>query len=47
MNDYYRNEPEQIKEKLNELKLYLNQQNISIEIEAAAEYYLDEELIRR
>jgi len=47
MSDYYRNEPEQIREKLNELKLFLIQQNISIEIEAAAEYYLDEELIRK
>ncbi len=47
MNDYYRNEPEQIRSKLSELNGYLHQQNIPITIEAAAEYFLDEELMRR
>ncbi len=47
MSDFYRNEPRQITEKLIELQRYLTEQNIQIEIEAAAEYYLDEELIKK
>lgn len=47
MSDFYRNDPQQIKEKLIILKQYLLEQNIEIEIEAAAEYYLDEELIKK
>ena len=42
MNDVYRNTPEIIEEKLRELKSQLANQQIEIEIEAAAEYYLDE-----
>lgn len=47
MNDYYKNEPETIKEKLNLVNQYLGTENINIQIEAAAEYYLDEALIER
>ncbi|MEQ8424644.1 MAG: CpsB/CapC family capsule biosynthesis tyrosine phosphatase, partial [Cyclobacteriaceae bacterium] len=47
MSDYYRNEPDQILEKLTLLKTYLTEQNISIAIEAAAEYYLDESLLAK
>jgi len=45
MSDYYRNDPAGIKAKLTELRSRLAQQNIPMEMEAAAEYYLDEELI--
>ena len=47
MSDYYRNEPSDIQNKLSQLKDYLSEQKISIDIEAAAEYYLDEELIKK
>ncbi|MBX2967661.1 MAG: capsular biosynthesis protein [Cyclobacteriaceae bacterium] len=46
MSDAYRNTPEGIRTKLNELKEYLHTKNISIELEAAAEYYLDEVFIK-
>lgn len=42
MGDFYRNTPEVIQERLEELRAALVQQDIPIEIEAAAEYYLDE-----
>lgn len=44
MSDTYRNTPEGIKAKCDELKLYLKARNLNIEISAAAEYYLDETL---
>lgn len=44
--DYYRNTPVLIQQGLAELNSYLAQQNMKFEIQAAAEYYLDEELIR-
>lgn len=47
MSDSYRNTPEGIREKLAELREYLWQAGISIEIHAAAEYYLDEDLSRK
>lgn len=47
MSDYYRNEPEQIKLKLAELKDRVAKENIPMELEAAAEYYLDEELMKK
>ncbi len=47
MNDVYRNTPEIIKEKLSELKSQLAIQQIEIEVEAAAEYYLDESVYRQ
>jgi len=47
MSDYYRNEPEPILAKLEELKAFLALNQIQITIEAAAEYYLDETLITK
>lgn len=46
MSDAYRNTPEGIRARLAELKEYLKSKNIGIEIEAAAEYYLDEAFIK-
>lgn len=46
-NDYYRNDSSTIHLKLKELKTVLQDRNISIDIEAAAEYLLDEELSRK
>jgi tyrosine-protein phosphatase YwqE len=45
MSDAYRNTPEGIREKLTELQHYLTSRSIDIEIEAAAEYYLDEAFV--
>ena len=42
MFDHYRNDPEIIKSKLGEVRAALKSESIDIEIEAAAEYYLDE-----
>jgi len=47
MSDVYRNTPEIIEGKLIELKSQLSEQKIEIEIEAAAEYYLDEHLYQQ
>jgi protein-tyrosine phosphatase len=47
MSDLYRNTPEIILESLTVLKGRLAQENIDIEIEAAAEYYLDEWFIEK
>lgn len=47
MSDYYRNEPEQILAKLEELKALLAENQIPVMVEAAAEYYLDETLIAK
>lgn len=47
MSDAYRNTTEGILTRLNELKAYLISRNINITVEAAAEYYLDEELVRK
>mgnify|MGYP001389514885 CR=1 FL=1 len=47
MSDFYRNEPDVIFEKLEQLNKYLKTEKINILIEAAAEYYLDESLIER
>lgn len=44
MSDYYKNSPDTILDGLKALRLELEKQYISIEIEAAAEYYLDENL---
>ena len=46
-SDYYRNEPSTIRQTLQELKGLIAKENIPISIEAAAEYYLDEELMRK
>lgn len=42
MSDYYKNTPAIIHAKLDEVKLALEKADIEIELEAAAEYYLDE-----
>jgi tyrosine-protein phosphatase YwqE len=47
MSDFYRNSNEDILNKLGELNHWLAKKNIQIQIEAAAEYYLDEELLKR
>ena len=47
MSDFFRNTTEGIQEKLHELNSWLAAKNISMEIQAAAEYYLDEELYRK
>jgi protein-tyrosine phosphatase len=44
MSDAYRNTPEIILEKLEELRVYLHEKNINMPVSAAAEYYLDESL---
>ena len=45
MSDFYRNEPEQIQERLNSLKQLLTDHGIEVTVDAAAEYYLDEVLV--
>jgi protein-tyrosine phosphatase len=47
MSDTYRNTPTIINTKLAELQAHLRKKEIDILVEAAAEYYLDEELIRK
>lgn len=42
MGDFFRNTPEIISEKLQELQCLIKDNNLSIKLEAAAEYYLDE-----
>lgn len=46
MNDFYRNTTLGIQNKRDELIAFMNGKNSSIQIEAAAEYYLDESLIQ-
>jgi protein-tyrosine phosphatase len=46
MSDAYRNTPAGINNKLQELKYYLLQKHIDINVSAAAEYYLDEALFK-
>jgi protein-tyrosine phosphatase len=46
-SDYYRNEPEGIIKALGELNDALKAETIPVVIEAAAEYYLDEELMKK
>lgn len=47
MSDFYRNTPEIILGKLAELKKYLREEEIHMEIEAAAEYYLDDGFLQK
>ena len=47
MGDFYKNTPEIISIKLTELRNSFKENNIQIEIEAAAEYYLDEWLMEK
>nr|HPM32400.1 capsular biosynthesis protein [Chryseolinea sp.] len=42
ISDAYRNTPEIIREKLEELRAHLKNVNVNVEIDAAAEYYLDD-----
>lgn len=44
MSDFYKNDPNTIKSGLQTVQQRLDQEGISIELEAAAEYYLDENL---
>jgi protein-tyrosine phosphatase len=46
MSDVYRNTPASINNKLQELRSYLLSRNIAVDIHAAAEYYLDETLVK-
>jgi len=47
MSDAYRNTNDDILARLEELREHLKQKNIDIEVDAAAEYYLDEDLYKR
>jgi tyrosine-protein phosphatase YwqE len=47
IQDIYRNTPALIREALVDLQAFLESQHVTFEIEAAAEYYLDEEMARR
>ena len=47
MGDYYRNTPEIILPKLEELRARIKLEGIDIQIDAAAEYYLDETLLQK
>jgi len=47
MADAYKNSEATILEKLEEVKSFLNEKKIDIQLEAAAEYYLDEGLIQK
>jgi tyrosine-protein phosphatase YwqE len=46
MSDAYRNTPAGIRSRLAELNHYLENKNIHIQLEAAAEYYMDEAFIK-
>jgi len=46
MSDTYKNTAEKILARLGKLQTYLNNQDIDIVIEAAAEYYLDEQVFK-
>lgn len=47
MSDYFRNTPEIILEGLSTLRIALKEHKIPVEIEAAAEYYLDDGFMRK
>jgi len=47
MSDFYRNSNEDILKQLDALNQWLTKKNIPVKIQAAAEYYLDEELLKR
>jgi protein-tyrosine phosphatase len=46
MSDTYKNTSEKILSRLSKLRAYLDTQEIDMEIEAAAEYYLDEQVFK-
>lgn len=47
MSDFYNNSSNLILQKLEEVKKYVSSKNLVIELEASAEYYFDEEFIKR
>lgn len=47
MSDYFRNTPETIKEGLALVRKAVKEENIPVQIDAAAEYYIDDGFIRR
>jgi protein-tyrosine phosphatase len=47
MSDSYRNTTERILSSLSEVKRHFSDKGIAVQIDAAAEYYLDEELVHR
>ncbi|OJJ20930.1 capsular biosynthesis protein [marine bacterium AO1-C] len=47
MSDFYRNTPEIIHSKLQKLRNKIKEQNLDIEIDAAAEYYMDDWFINQ
>jgi len=47
MSDFYRNSSDDILAKLDQLNYWLAERNIHVKIEAAAEYYLDEDLFKK
>lgn len=47
MSDLYRNTIEGIHEKLDQLREHIQQQGLAMEVDAVAEYYLDEMLVRQ
>lgn len=47
MGDFYKNSPETILPRLEELKSLLKAQNVDVKVSAAAEYYLDEWFIEK
>jgi protein-tyrosine phosphatase len=47
MSDFYKNTSEVILKKRDEVNTWLTNKNINIPVEAAAEYYLDEDLLRK
>jgi tyrosine-protein phosphatase YwqE len=47
MSDFYRNTPEIILNKLQDVRSVMEAQQLNIEIEAAAEYYLDEVFVKK
>lgn len=46
MHDHYRNTPEMIQTSLEEVRAHLRDNDVPVVLEAAAEYYLDEHLMR-
>lgn len=46
MSDMYKNTPDTIQLQLQALRNYLDEKGVQVEIEAAAEYYLDEYLVK-
>jgi tyrosine-protein phosphatase YwqE len=46
MSDTYKNTADKILSRLSKLRAYLNTQEIDMEIDAAAEYYLDEQVLK-